>query len=67
VTVKMGLDTKADWLTDRQSQYDFDLIWKEAAIQSMEVEEWPLLKPLPGNYQYSHCGLEKTTCALVVC
>jgi hypothetical protein len=30
----MGLDTKTYWLTDRQSQCDFDLdSWKGAAIQ----------------------------------
>jgi hypothetical protein len=33
---QMGPDTKTDWLTDRQSQCDFDLKirrWKGAAIQ----------------------------------
>jgi hypothetical protein len=33
---RWGLDTKTDWLTDRQLQYDFDL---ELSVQLWSVNE----------------------------
>jgi hypothetical protein len=35
----MGLNTKTYWLTDRQSQCDFDLIWGDPGSSRREFTE----------------------------
>jgi hypothetical protein len=38
----MGLDTKTYWLTDRQSQcdFDFDSTWIQGERDQSEITEW---------------------------
>jgi hypothetical protein len=53
----MGLDTKTYWLTDRQSQCDFDLTWQQTDTSpkfidhsvNLKIELGLYTEPLPSN------------------
>jgi hypothetical protein len=60
----MGLDTKTYWLTERQSQCDFD--FERHRKDNTEAEEFPLSEALLSNDQQMYSRLEYWECALVV-